>query len=191
MRLVDNGQKVPVREIVNQCIWSLPRLKEVDMSRVVLDALAGSELEHHLNIVVGSLLKPLCLEQLAVGLEPVEPLVKLLSDIGRRPYHVVPVRYIMRRRENADVLPYACHISAYRVDLLDRLNLIAPEFNSYCRLAACRIYIDNISPGPEGAAMEIYVVSLILNICKRPEQSISLNLLPRPQTDKLIAVGIR
>ena len=74
MRLVDDSQEIPVREVIEQRVRSLARLEEVDVAGVVLDALAGTDLHHHLYVVVGALLEPLGLKQFAVRPEPVQSL---------------------------------------------------------------------------------------------------------------------
>ena len=74
MRLIYDSQEIPVREVIEQRVRPLARLEEVDVAGVVLDALAGADLHHHLYVVVGALLEPLGLKQFTVRPEPVQSL---------------------------------------------------------------------------------------------------------------------
>ena len=100
MRLVYDRQEIPVREVVEQCVRPLSRFQEVDVPGIVLDALACAYFHHHLDVVIGPLLKSLCLQQLAVGAEPVEPLLEFLSDRSYCELHVLPAGDIVAGRED-------------------------------------------------------------------------------------------
>jgi hypothetical protein len=53
------------RQVIEQGRRRIARLAAGQMTRVVLDALAITQLQHHLDIELGALLDPLRLEQLA------------------------------------------------------------------------------------------------------------------------------
>ena len=76
VRLVDDDEEV-FGEIVEQARRALARLAAREMARVVLDAGAGADLEHHLDVEVRARLEPLRLEQLAGVAQLGEPLDKL------------------------------------------------------------------------------------------------------------------
>ena len=77
--LVDNGQIV-LREIVEQGVRGFARGPPVEMAGVVLDPRAEPDLTHHLEVVIGSHPKPLCLQQLPVSFKLGEPATQLLLD---------------------------------------------------------------------------------------------------------------
>ena len=64
VRLVDDDEEV-LREVVEEAGRPLARFAPGEMPRVVLDAGAGADLEHHLDVEVRARLEPLRLEQLA------------------------------------------------------------------------------------------------------------------------------
>ena len=81
--LVDDEQEV-VGEVVEQGERRLAVVAAVDVHRVVLDAVAVADLAHHLQVVLRAHPQPLRLEQLALGLEPGQPLLQLGLDLDHR-----------------------------------------------------------------------------------------------------------
>ena len=77
--LVDDAQEV-VRKVVEEGWRRFAGQAAGEVPRVVLDALAVSELGEHLDIEEGALRQTLRLEQLAVGVELDEALVELRAD---------------------------------------------------------------------------------------------------------------
>ena len=100
--LVDDEQEV-VREVVEQGERRLAGGAAVDVHRVVLDAVAVADLLHHLQVVLGAHPQPLRLEQLAVGLEPREPLLQLGLDADDRLAHPLVAGDVVRGREDEDL----------------------------------------------------------------------------------------
>jgi len=80
VRLVDDHQRV-LRQVVDQRRRRLARLAPRKMPRVVLDALAEAQLGHHFEIETGALLQPLRLDQLAVGVIPLQAIAQLNLDL--------------------------------------------------------------------------------------------------------------
>ncbi len=92
--LVDDEEEV-LREVVDEGEGRLARRPAVDVSRVVLDAVAVADLLDHLEVVLGAHAQALGLEQLALLLEPGEPLLQLGLD-ARSP----PAASARRRRRS-------------------------------------------------------------------------------------------
>ena len=76
VRLVDDEQEV-LGEVVEQAVGRRAAAAAVDVHRVVLDAGAGADLPHHLDVVGRAHPQPLRLEQLALPLELGEPVLEL------------------------------------------------------------------------------------------------------------------
>ena len=83
MALVDDEQEV-VGEVVEQRVRRLAGAAAVDVHRVVLDAVAVADLLHHLEVVLRAHAQALRLEQLALLLEPGQPLLQLGLDADDR-----------------------------------------------------------------------------------------------------------
>ncbi len=77
--LIDDHQEV-IREIIEQAVRFLTCLPPVKVPGVVLDALAGSGLFNHLEIVLGPLLETVCLDHAERG----QDFVEFLLDGGDR-----------------------------------------------------------------------------------------------------------
>ena len=82
VRLVDDHQEVG-REVVEEAGGPLAGAPPGEVARVVLDARAGADLEHHLDVEVGARLEPLRLEQLPRPPQLGQPLRQLRADGGR------------------------------------------------------------------------------------------------------------
>ena len=79
MALIDDAEHI-LGKVINQGKRRLTRLATVQMTRVVLDAVAKAHRLEHLKIIVGALLQTLCLEQLISRLELGHTLLALFTD---------------------------------------------------------------------------------------------------------------
>ena len=77
--LVDDEQEV-LGEVVEQAVGGAAAGAAVDVHRVVLDARAGADLAHHLDVVGRAHPQPLRLQQLALPLERRQLLLELGLD---------------------------------------------------------------------------------------------------------------
>src|SRR5690606_25756586 len=75
VRLVEDEEEV-LGEVVDQRRRRFAGLAIGEVARVVLDAIAEPHLLHHLDVVEGSLLEPLLLEEAAFLVEEVEALAE-------------------------------------------------------------------------------------------------------------------
>ena len=101
MRLVNEHQRI-ARQVIDQGRWCLARTTAGEMPRIVLDALAEADLVEHFQIEFGPLLDALCLDQLIVPGEVIDPLTQLLLDRLDGAQHGVARRDIVRRREDRE-----------------------------------------------------------------------------------------
>jgi hypothetical protein len=76
VRLVDE-RDVVIGEVVEKCIRRRARRTPVEVTRVVLDARGVAEFAHHLQVVLGALLEPVRLEDLALALQLSQTLFQL------------------------------------------------------------------------------------------------------------------
>ena len=143
----------------------LARLPAREVARVVLDAVAEPHLLHHLDVVEGPLLEALLLEEAALLVEEVEPLAKPLADLADRAAHLLLRRDVVRAREDGVALHRALHLPADRIDLADRLDRVAEELDPHGGLVLVRgEHLDDVAAHAERAAVEVDVVSLVLDV---------------------------
>ena len=113
--LVDDEQEV-VGEVVEQRERRLAEVAAVDVHRVVLDAVAVADLGHHLEVVLRAHAQALGLEQLALLLEPGEPLLQLGLDLAHRPLHPLGAGDVVGGREDLGARQLAQRLAGDRVD---------------------------------------------------------------------------
>ena len=124
--LVDDHEKV-LGEIVDQRIGLRSWRISDDVAGIVLDAFAGADLPHHLQIVAGTLLQTLSFQEFAAVTQPHQTLLQLLLDRNQSPVHVLLGRGVMRRREDCDVVAGAGDLAGDRIHFLDGFHLVAEQ----------------------------------------------------------------
>ena len=163
MRLIDDNQVV-VREEIHQGKRFCSRRHEIQMSRIVFDTGAEACLPHHLDVKIGSLRNPLCLEKLVLTFEIPDSLFELRFDIVTGFVDFLLRHNIVRSRIDHDMLQLRMHSPRERFHLGDPVNLVTEELDPDQILAALRgINFNRVSMNPEIAALQILVISLILN----------------------------
>ncbi len=71
----------------------------------------------------------------------------------------------MRGGINRDALELADHLAAQRIDLVERLDLVAEEFDPHRAVFFVgREDLDRVAAHAKSAAMEIVIVALVLDI---------------------------
>ncbi len=117
----------------------------------------------HLEVEVGPLLEPLRLEQLALGVHLLEPLGQFVADRLRRLLERRSRRDIVRVGVDLDAGQVGDLLPGQRVELGDRLDLIAEEAQPPRRiLIVRREQLERIAADAEVAAGEAGVVALVL-----------------------------
>ena len=92
-----------------------------------------ADLAQHLEVVGGAHAQPLRLEQLAVLLEPRQPLGELGLDALDRLLHALVVGDVVRRREQHERVELLDDLAGERVDRRDALDLVAEERDAHAR----------------------------------------------------------
>ena len=190
MRLVDEDEEV-AREVVDQRVRGRAGGPVVEDSRVVLDPVAEAELLEHLEVVLGPLPQPVRLEVLALGLEPLRLLLELEADLVDRALDRLLLGHVVRRRPDRDVLDLVEDLAGERVEVGDRLDLVAEQLDPVGRLRVGGVDLEHLALHPEAAAGEDRVVARVLHRDHLPEEGLALDLLPDLEQDHLLAVEVR
>ena len=103
--LVDD-QQVVLGEEVEQGVGRLAGGPAVDVAGVVLDAVAEADLPHHLQVVLGAHAQALGLEQLALLLEPGQPLLQLVLDAADGLLHALLAGHVVGGREDDQLVEH-------------------------------------------------------------------------------------
>ncbi len=190
MRLVEDQEKI-LREVVEQRGRGLAWLPIGQVTRVVLDAVAEPHLLHHLDVVLGSLLDALLLEEAPFAIEEAEALLELVADAADRFPHLLLRRDVVRAGVDGVVLQRRLHLAAEGIDLLDGLDRVAEELDADRGvLLGDRKYFHDVAAHAKGTAVEVDVVSLVLDVDEHAQQVVAPVLLARVKIDQETVVGL-
>ena len=152
---------------------------------------AEAHLLHHLEVVQRPLLEALLLEEAPLLVEEVEALAQLLADALDGAPHLRLRRHVVRARVDRVAIERPLHAAAQRVDLLDRLDLVAEELDADGRLLLVRGEdLDDVAAHAERAAVEVDVVSLVLDVDELPEEGVAPELLAPGELDEQAVVAL-
>ena len=190
VRLVDHDEEV-AREVVEQRERRLTRRAAVEHARVVLDAVAVAELLHHLEVVLGALAQAVRLEQLALLLELRDVPLELLADHGSGALDRRRRRHVVRGRVDRDLVLARVDLAAERVEVRDRLDLVAEQRDAVGRLRIRRLHLDDVAARAEAPAAEHHVVAAVLDVDEGPQQLVARVALAHPHGHQLLLVLAR
>ena len=139
-------------------------VRPVDVHRVVLDAVAVADLLDHLQVVLGAHPQALRLEQLAVGLEPRQPLRQLGLDADDRGAHPLVAGDVVGGREDLDPGHVAQVLAGDRVDHGDPIDRVAEHLDAQDVLLVARVHLDGVAAHAELAPPEGHVVAVELQV---------------------------
>ena len=174
--LVDDAQEV-FREVVNERIRGLAWSTPVKMARVVLDSRAEAHRLDHFQIVIRAHLQALRFEQLAFLLELMQSLAQLILDGVDRPIKLRTCGNIVGSRPNGKRLVFVENLARDVVDLGDRLNLVTPELHADGVVGIGREHVERVAANAEGAAFELVIVAIVLDVDQLVDDVIALGRL--------------
>src|SRR3954451_9759568 len=160
VRLVDEDDEI-VGEEVEQAVGPRTRRAAVEDARVVLDAVAEAELAQHLHVELGALAESMGLEQLALVLELLAARFELVADLLECSLDRRAVGRVVRGRPDADVFELRVDLAGERVEVLDRLDLVAEEDRAKGGFRVAREDLERLAANPEGATGERLVVAVV------------------------------
>ncbi len=163
----------------------------VDVTAVVLDAVAEADLAHHLEVVGRAHPQPLGLEELALLLEERQLVLELELDAADRALHALGAGDVVRGREDVHLLLLVDDLSGHGVQGVDALDLVAEELDADRELLVDRDDLDGVAADPEGAAGEGEVVAGVLHLDEAPQQLVALDLEADPEPGHPVDVLLR
>ena len=190
VRLVDEDDVV-LREVVEQRVRRRAGGPAVEDPRVVLDPVAEAELLHHLEVVLGALPDAVRLEHLAFRLELLDLLVQLVLDLVDGALDRRLRRDVLRRREDGDLVVLREHLAGQRVEMRDRLDVVAEERDAVRRLRVRRLHLDDVALDAEPAAPEQRVVADVLDVDQLAQHQVAIDVLADRHRDDLLLVLVR
>ena len=173
VRLVHDAQHV-LGEVVDERVGGLAGGTAVEVARVVLDARAEPHGLQRLEVVVGALLEPLCLEELACLLELLAAGALLLVDGGEGAVELGALGHVVRRRPDGDGVEGVEHLARHLVHLADLLHLVAEEADAHGVLGVGREHVNHVAAHAEGAPVQVVVVAVVEDVDERVHEVVAV-----------------
>ena len=190
MRFIHHQQGIG-RQVIKQCRRCLTWAATREIARVVLDAVAIAQFQHHFDVVPGALFQALCFHQAVVVPQLLQPLIQLNLDMLDRIQHRLPGRHIMRFRVDGDPWHSAQDLTGQRVEIAEILNLVIEELDADSFLLGFRReYIDHIAPNPVIGPVELDIVPGVLKFGQAPEDVSLIDLIAPVQMQHHLQVGL-
>ena len=180
MALIQNGEEF-LRKKVEQGIGPLPRSPTGEMAAVVLNPAAGPHLFHQVEVILGSHLQALGLQQLPGQLELSDPLRELRPDRRDRPFHLVPRRHVMLGRSENLPQRFAELLAGNRIKSRQPVDRVSQQLHPDGGILVGQQDLDGVSPDPELPPLRRRVIPLVLDFHQPGEQLLPGNLLSRLQ----------
>ena len=179
-------------QVVKQRGWRFTGIPPGEIAGVVLDTIAVTELQHHLDVVAGTLLQPLSFHQPVVIPQLLQPNIKLLLDVLDRIQHGLPGGDIVGLRVNGHARHPPEHLSGKRVKIAQVLHFIIEQFDANgFLLGFCREDINDIAPHPIIGAMELDVIAGVLQFGQPPQDIPLIHLVTPVQVQHHFQIGLR
>ena len=190
MRFIDDQQEI-LGEVVEKTVGGRTRLAAVDMSGVVLDSRAGSNLPHHLDVIARAHTQSLGLELLALILELDETFLQFRLDSRDRALHTFGAGHVVGGREDVDFVVVGEYLSRHRVKRHQAFDLVAEHLDSNRVLLVHREHFHRVAADPKRPALEGDVVSCVLDIHETAQELIAFDLLAHTKAHHAVHVLLR
>ncbi|MNZ54654.1 hypothetical protein D3C78_725610 [compost metagenome] len=189
MGLVDHQQRVG-RQVIVEGWWRLARAASGEVARVVLDAVAVAQLEDHLQIETGTLLKTLGLDQLVVVAQVFQALLQLLLDLIHRLQQGLAGRDVVALGIEGEARQLANHFAGQRIEGRDVLHLVVEQLDTDgLQLGFRREDVDHVAAYAEAGPCEVHVVARVLQAGQAAQQFALVHAVAAIQVQDHLQVG--
>ena len=127
---IDNHQRI-LRQVLKQGGGRFPGRPARQVTRIVFDAGAVTQLADHLHIVARALLQPLRLDQLVVFFQLFEPLRQFQLDMLHRAQGDIPRGHVMALGKDGDARHFGLHHPGQGVEQADAVDLLIEQFDAH------------------------------------------------------------
>ena len=132
------------------------------MAGVVFDPVAVAHLLHHLEVVFGAHLDPLCLDVFAIRFEPGDALNHLIPNVSHGDLHLFLGRHELLRGEEGQMGEFAAGMAGEGIEKGDPVDLIAEELEAHRLLVVLGGKdFHNVTPDAEFSPAEFDFVPLV------------------------------
>ena len=176
VRFVDEHQKV-ARKIIQQRRRRLARQPSRKMPRIIFDAVAVAHRLDHFQIEHRPLMNALRLDQAALLFQLRFPPRQFFLDRLHRRRSRLFLHHIVRLGINRQPHVLLLHRAKQRIDLRQRLDLIAPQLDAVRHVVVGREDLDHVAAHAKRSAPEVAVRALVQNVDQLARDVLALDLL--------------
>src|SRR5882762_1711814 len=192
VRLIDEEQII-LRHVIKQCRWSFARKTATEMARIIFDAVAIAYSAHHLDIKKGALGQALRFHKFSGALQFFLPPFELFIDGHDGALALLGGHDVMSLGIDGYAgqvfLPDA-HFTGERIDLTDRVNLLAPHLEAISVVFIGGINLDHVTANAKSAATQVFG-AIVLNIDEAAQQRLPRSVLTFFEHDQHAVIGFR
>ena len=161
----------------------------------VAQRVAGGDLSASIKVEsrdeTGALMQSLRFEKLALGFEHAAIPLELLLDRLDRLLRTIARRHEVRLRINRDLVDAANHLAGERVEPRKLVDFVAEQTDPKSVLLVRWNHLHDVAAHAEGAASELDVVSLILDLHQLSKDLITIDALPQLQREQHPVIRLR
>ncbi len=169
MGLVHHQQGV-VGQVVEERGRGLAGRAAAQITRVVLDAGAVAQLQHHLQVEAGALLQPLGFHQLVHPVELFQPLLQFRLDLLDGTENGLARGDIVGLGIDGVARHPAQHLAGEGVEESNGLDLVVEELHPHRFVVRFRrVDVDDVPAHPVGAPVQFHFVALVLQLGQSPQ----------------------
>ena len=191
MALVDHQEKI-LGEIVDEGHGGRAGDSVGDDAGIVLDAGAVAQLLHHFHIIGGALADALGFDELAVVLEPLDPLLHLHADALDGGLQLLPGSDVVGGGVDGRVAEPPLHRAGDHLHLADAVDLVPEELHPDGGVPGIDGEdLQGVPPDAEHIAVEGHVVALIAHLHQLGQDLLPVAGLPLPQGEDHALVVLR
>ena len=187
---IDHAQEVRRKKVV-QAIGPLARLAPGQVPRVILDALAGTDLFEHFEIVGSARLETLRFQQCSLDHQFGMAHGQFFADAGQGPFDGRLIDHKVLRRIDVQLVVPAKDLASEGVDGRDLLDLIAEEYHADGTIIVRRPQIDHIAAHAKFTALKGQVAAIVLDRHEAFEKCITLQRLAHGQDHGEVLIRTR
>ena len=167
VRFVDEHQVV-LGHIVEEGWRRFPRQTAAEVARIVLDTVAIADGAHHFDVKHGPLHDALRLDKFSLLLQLLLPPPQLFLNADNGAVALLLRHHVVRLRINRNarqIFLSPAHLTGERIDLPQRIDLVAPHFDAVRLILISGIDFDHVAAHAEAATAQVFA-AVILNIDK-------------------------
>ncbi|MNS72809.1 hypothetical protein D3C72_1062290 [compost metagenome] len=162
------------------------------VARVVLDAVAITQLEDHLQVETGALFKTLGFDQFVVAAQVFEAFLQFDLDVFDGVEQGFAWRYIVALRVKGEARHLADDFAGQRVERGNAFDLVIEQLDAdRFQIGFRRIDVDHVAAHTESRAGKVHVIARVLQVGQPPQQRTLIEFVAAIDVQHHLQIGFR